>query len=154
MSSLPSTTPHTGKKKQGGLTTSTLLLVIGASAVSFIAGNMFAMSFNQCSSLSSPALNEVKNQKEDNVISVTREGAFILSCRLLQRKLNSYIVSYSFSSKWNSVSSLRQKFCTGSRSNSQGRIYRQVRNRSAVGPTRPWIGRCPAVVQFSICHAQ
>lgn len=75
MSSLPST--H-AKKKSASLSTNTILLLIGASAVSFIAGNMFAMSFNECSSLSSPAMEEVKGQKEENFISVARESASIL----------------------------------------------------------------------------
>jgi hypothetical protein len=70
----PNATPI-GKKRQGALSTNTLLLVIGASTISFIAGNMFAMNFNQCSSLSSPI--EAQYQKDD-IITVTREGEFLL----------------------------------------------------------------------------
>ncbi|CAB9496552.1 Nucleotide-diphospho-sugar transferase [Seminavis robusta] len=50
-----STTPSVRTKKSTGLSTSTILLVIGASAISFLAGTLFALSFNECPTLPPPA---------------------------------------------------------------------------------------------------
>jgi len=43
-------------KKRPVASFQTMLLVLGASAISFLAGTQFAANFNQCSSLSSPQI--------------------------------------------------------------------------------------------------
>ena len=58
---------QSSNKKRPVASYNTLLLVLAASALSFLAGTQFALSFNQCSSLSSPqklAADASKGQSE------------------------------------------------------------------------------------------